>query len=95
MNGDGDDYNTRLRRVEDIVEAVAMNQRQLLTAQVLLTGQVEKTQVQVEKTQIQIEKTQKQIEETNRTVANLGVRIDQVDAQIEALIKIVDGIIRG
>ena len=88
MNGDGDDYNTRLRRVEDIVEAVAMNQRQLLTAQVLLTGQVEKTQIQVEK-------TQKQIEETNRTVANLGVRIDQVDAQIEALVKVVDGIIRG
>ena len=88
MNGNGDDDNTRLRRVEDIVEALAMNQRQLLTAQVLLTGQVEKTQIQVEK-------TQKQIEETNRTVANLGVRIDQVDAQIEALVKVVDGIIRG
>jgi hypothetical protein len=58
-----------------------MNQRQLLTAQVLLTEQAEKTQ--------------KQIEETNRTVANLGVRVEQVEGQIEALVKVVDGMIRG
>ena len=85
MNGNGDNHDTRLSRIEGIVEAVAINQRQFPTAQVLLTEQVEKTQKQVEV-------TQKQIQETDR---RLGMRIDQVDGQIEALVKIVDGMIRG
>ena len=88
MKGNGDNYNVRLTRIEDIVEALAIGQRQLLTSQILLTDQLEKTNRSVEA-------LAGRLDQLTVRVDQLAVRVDQVEGQVEALVKIVDGMIRG
>ena len=85
MNGNGDNYEVRLTRIENMVEALVGSQRQLLTAQVLLTEQLEKTNHTIELVDKRLGERMDQLAE----------RADRVDGQIEALIKIVDRMIRN
>jgi phage-related minor tail protein len=92
MNGNGDNYEVRLTRIENIVEALAGSQRQLLTAQVLLTEQLEKTNRTVE---LVDKRLGERIDQLGERMDQLSARADLIDGQIEALVKIVDGMIRN
>lgn len=101
MNGNGDNHEVRLAKMEEIMEALASSQKQLLTSQVLLTEQVDRTQQQLQTLGVRVDNTQEQlqtlgvrVDKTQEQLEKLGVRVDQVDGQIEALVKIVDGMIR-
>ncbi len=106
MNGNGDNYEARFTRIENVLEALAGSQRQLLTAQVLLTEQLEKTNRTVELVDKRlgeridqlgerVDQIGKRVDQLGERMDQLGARADLIDGQIEALIKIVDGIIRN
>jgi hypothetical protein len=115
MNGNGQDYEGRLDRIEKIMESVTASQRMLTEGLLELTSSQKTLTVNQETLTLnqqalvesnhelnkglqQLLKAQvlltDQLERTIRTVDQLGVRVDRVDGQMEALIKIVDGMIR-
>jgi chromosome segregation ATPase len=91
----------RLDRIERILETLADDQRQLLTAQILTNDQLQRTQDQLQRTQDQLQRTQDQLQGLATEVQDLAEfrrrteqNLAEITDKLNGLIAVVDGMIR-
>src|SRR5271165_5903443 len=87
MNGNGDNYEARFTRIENVLETLVVSQRQLLTAQVLLTEQLEKTNHTVE---LVDKRLGERIDQLGERVDQIGKRVDQLGERMDQLAERMD-----
>jgi septal ring factor EnvC (AmiA/AmiB activator) len=94
VNGNGEDYGGRLRRVEEFVEVLANVQiefaaqhKQLLTAQIVLTDNVDKLAQRMDELAQAQKRTDEQLAHTDEQLAH-------TDERLSILIRMMDGWIR-